>query len=75
MTNMTVGELRQNFSAVLTQVQAGRSYGILYGRAKKPIARLVPYEDPAPIRLGLLKGKGRVAILDDSKLEPEELLG
>ncbi|MDR3037325.1 MAG: type II toxin-antitoxin system Phd/YefM family antitoxin [Coriobacteriales bacterium] len=70
MTAMTVGELKANFSEVLTNVQNGEEYQILYGRSKKPVAKIVAIEDEAlPRRLGPLEGKASFAIGDDFKFK------
>jgi antitoxin (DNA-binding transcriptional repressor) of toxin-antitoxin stability system len=74
---MTVGELKANFSEVLTNVQAGEEYQILYGRSKKPVAKIVAItEEPPPRILGILEGKASFTIGDDFKFKSlEEFLG
>lgn len=73
MMSMTVGELKANFSEVLDEVQKGTEYQILFGRAKKPIARIVPIEEePRQRKLGILQGKFSYEINDDFKFNSEE---
>jgi len=70
---MTVGELKASFSEVIHKVQRGEKVEVLYGRAKKPVARIVPIEEePKPRRIGLLKGKIRYTLDDDFKFRSEE---
>jgi prevent-host-death family protein len=58
MTDMTVAELKANFSEILHRVQDGEEYRILYGRSHRPVARLTAIEKkPATRKIGVLKGK------------------
>jgi prevent-host-death family protein len=41
---MPIGELKAQFSEVIDSVQQGESVTVVYGRAKKPVARIVPIE-------------------------------
>ena len=78
MDAMPVGELKTRFSEVLESVQAGASVQILYGRAKKPVARIVPLDEglPAKRRLGLLKNKAKIDIPENFKFKSiDEFLG
>ena len=73
MVPMTVGELKANFSEVLDQVQQGKEVQVLYGRAKKPVARIVPISKDAPPRNpGILKGRIKYRIEDGFKFKSEE---
>ena len=76
MINMPVAELKAQFSKVLAAVRAGERVGILYGRAKQPVAMIVPYEAPAlPDReLGFLDGKVRIEFMHDFDMTEDELL-
>ena len=70
---MTVGELKANFSQVLREVQQGEKVDILYGRGKKPVARIVPIKEVLPPRrIGILEGKATFTIGDDFKFKSEE---
>jgi antitoxin (DNA-binding transcriptional repressor) of toxin-antitoxin stability system len=78
MIEMTVGELKTHFSSVLSDVQRGEHYRILFGRSKKPVAELVPaaHTSDAPRTLGVLKGKIHYEMDDDFKFDSvEEFLG
>ena len=44
MLQMTVGDLKAQFSMVLQQIKAGNDVEILYGRSKKPVARITGVE-------------------------------
>jgi antitoxin (DNA-binding transcriptional repressor) of toxin-antitoxin stability system len=47
----------------------------LYGRNKKPVAMIVPYDEgkKAERKIGILDGK--IEIMDDFEMTSEELLG
>jgi antitoxin (DNA-binding transcriptional repressor) of toxin-antitoxin stability system len=75
MKAMPVGELKTHFSEVLAHVNKGQKVGILYGRAKKPVAMIVPYqEEKKGVRkIGILDGKAKIQFSDDFKMTTEEL--
>jgi antitoxin (DNA-binding transcriptional repressor) of toxin-antitoxin stability system len=78
MDSMTAGELKTNFSEVLNRVQAGEIAGVLHGRIKKPVVKMVPiskgFLKERPI--GILEGRCKFVIQDDFKIEStEEFLG
>jgi len=76
MKAMAVGELKTHFSEILEEVKLGKKIGILYGRTKKPIAMIVPYEDRKTERkIGILDGKVKIEFKDDFEMTTEELLG
>lgn len=77
MKTMLVGELKTHFSEILEDVRQGSRVGILYGRAKKPVALIVPYaEEPVKERkIGILDGIATVEFKDDFEMTEEELLG
>jgi antitoxin (DNA-binding transcriptional repressor) of toxin-antitoxin stability system len=78
MKTLPVGELKAQFSEVLEKVRNGESFGILYGKTKKPIAMIVPYrevEENKERKLGILDGKVKITFSDDFKMTEEELLG
>jgi len=58
MKTLSVGELKAQFSEVLKRVQQGESFVILYGKKKKPVAKIVPFEEPK-------RKKRKIGILDD----------
>ena len=75
MKTMAVGELKTSFSQVLEDVKQGKKIGILYGRAKKPVAMIVPYksEKKSKRKIGILNGKVNIQFKDDFKMTTEEL--
>jgi len=75
MKTMAVGELKTNFSEVLDNVRLGQKIGILYGRAKKPVAMIVPYpeEKKGKRNIGILDGKAIITFRDDFEMTTEEL--
>ncbi|MEI6652196.1 MAG: prevent-host-death protein [Chlorobiaceae bacterium] len=73
-----MGEIKTKFSEILEKVKQGESFGILYGKGKKPIAMIVPYvdsEEKKERRIGILDGKVNVTFADDFKMTEEEFLG
>ena len=78
MKALPVGEIKAQFSEVLEKVKQGESFGILYGKKKRPIAMIVPYvdfEEEKERKLGILDGKVKVTFADDFKMTEEEFLG
>ncbi|AEF84553.1 conserved hypothetical protein [Treponema primitia ZAS-2] len=73
---MPVGEVKTHFSEVLEEVRQGSTVGILYGRAKKPVAMIVPYveEKVKKRKIGILDGKMTVKFMPDFEMTVEELL-
>ena len=74
MKTMAVGELKTCFSQVLEEVKHGNKVGILYGRAKKPVAMIVPYyeEKKTNRKIGILDGKVTMQF-DNFEITTEEL--
>ncbi len=77
MKTMSVGEFKANFSEVLKKVLAGEEIGILYGKRKEIVAKLVPKTAGKKVRrkIGILEGKGKVKFSTDFKMTEEEFLG
>jgi prevent-host-death family protein len=78
MKTLPVGELKAQFSEVLERVKQGESFGIIYGKKKKPVAMIVPYQDTKKKKerkIGLLENKVTITFSDDFKITEEELLG
>ena len=74
MTSMSVGEFKTNFSKVIELVKSGEEVEILYGRAKEPVARLVPSpKKTGETLLGALEGKATFTMSSDFKMTSEEL--
>jgi antitoxin (DNA-binding transcriptional repressor) of toxin-antitoxin stability system len=67
MKAMAVGHMKTHFSEVLEEVKQGNRVGILYGRAKKPVAMIVPYleEKTQDRKIGILDGKISIKFTDD----------
>jgi antitoxin (DNA-binding transcriptional repressor) of toxin-antitoxin stability system len=76
MKSLPVGEFKAQFSEVLELVKQGQSVGVLYGKSKKPVAKLVPMNEPKnkKRKLGILDGKMDVVFADDFKMTEEELI-
>ncbi len=78
MKTLPVGELKAQFSEVLEKVKKGETFGILYGRQKKPVAMIVPYSDvetKKARKIGLYDGKVTIQIAEDFEITEEDLLG
>ena len=78
MKTLPVGKLKAQFSEVLEKVQLGESFGILYGKKKKPIAMIVPFvetKSKKERKIGLLEGKVKIRFSEEFKMTEEELLG
>jgi prevent-host-death family protein len=77
MKTLPVAELKAQFSEVLEKVKHGESFSILYGRKKKPVAMLVPYDDTqkkSDRKIGILDGKVNIQFSDNFKMTEKELL-
>ena len=77
MHQLTVGQFKSKFSQVLEKVLQGESIGITYGKSKKKVAALVPYNkyiSDKKIKLGLLEGKASFAIKKGFKMTEGEFL-
>ena len=73
---MTVAEIKTHFSDVLVRVKNGENIKILYGKAKKPVAMIVPIENiDSPRRIGILDGKATFKTNGSGKISEEEFLG
>ena len=78
MKSLPVGEIKAQFSEILEDVKNGETVEILYGKKKKPVARIVPITDKPrkkKRKLGIGEGKVKVIFSDDFKMTDEELLG
>jgi len=77
MQTISVGELKARFSEVLERVRKGEEITISYGKKRKKVAVLLPYDHYSPKqerKLGLLKDRGTCVIHKDFKLTDEEML-
>jgi prevent-host-death family protein len=75
MAGYPVGELKANFSDVLDRVCEGEEIEIYYGRAKAPVAKIVPIRKTGERRLGILNGKAKASFKGEWSMSAEELLG
>ncbi len=72
MNPINIHEAKTQLSKLIEAVEAGEE--VIIARAGKPVARLVPYIAPKPVRRpGLLKGKIRISDDFDDPL-PQDLL-
>jgi len=77
MQTISVGELKARFSEVLERVRKGEEITISYGKKRKKVAVLLPYDHYSPKqerKLGVLKDRGACVIHKDFKLTDEEML-
>jgi len=78
MKSLPVGEFKAQFADILEKVQQGESFEILYGKKKKPVAKIVPIDESKKTKkrkFGILDGKVKITFADDFKMTDEELLG
>ena len=75
MNLLPVGEFKAKFSQVLQKVQQGASFGITYGKDKKKVAVVIPYQkhlkQARPV-IGLLEGKASFKLHPGFKITDEE---
>jgi len=80
MKSLQVGEFKAQFSDLLEAVQEGETIEIVYGKKKKPVARLVPITGDSSKpkkkkrKLGVLDGKMKVVFADNFKMTDEEFI-
>lgn len=72
--SMTVAQMKAEFSQVLVGVQNGDDYEILFGRNKRPIAKLTAAKKEKRV-IGTLAGIAEFSETDDGKISVEEFLG
>lgn len=71
----TVGEFKARFPEALEAVRQGKRVQITYGRGRKPVAVLSPpLAENQPRKLGRLRGKIKVGIANDWKLDDGDFL-
>lgn len=78
MKTIPVDEVKAQLSEILEKVKQGESFGILYGKKKRPIAMIVPYldsEKKKERKIGILDGKVKITFADNFKMTEEEFLG
>ena len=77
MKTMAVGELKARFSEVLEDVKRGHPIAVGYGRRKKKVAVIVPYdqyEAVAARRLGVMEKRASYRVNDGFTMSDDELL-
>ena len=72
MLNYNIHEAKTNLSSIIAQVEAGEDVVIM--RAGKPVARLTPYEKPAPRKFGYFKGQVKILPGFDEPITEKEWL-
>ena len=72
---MTVGDFKSRFSQVITSVMEGEEVEILYGRAKKPVAKVSNLSKNNQKRqIGTYDNIATFSEVGDSKISVEDLL-
>ena len=81
MKELTIGNLKAQFSTVIDNVLGGEEYTILKGRNKKKVALIIPYSkgknkknQNIPKKRSLGKDKGKIVIKDDFDTLPDDIL-
>jgi antitoxin (DNA-binding transcriptional repressor) of toxin-antitoxin stability system len=76
MKTISVGEFKAKLSQIIEKILKGEEYVVSYGKKKKKIFRVVPYNEKKVLKrkIGLLDGKIKIKIHDDFKMTDEELL-
>ena len=76
MRTMSVGEFKANFSEALKKVLAGEEIGILYGKKKEIVAKLVPRTGgkKEKRKIGILEGTGKIRFAETFKITEEDFL-
>jgi len=79
MRTIQVGKLKAEFSSVLEKIQNnGEQFVIEYGRKRRKIAMIIPYdksyEDQGERKFGILKNRANFRINDDFAMNDDELL-
>ncbi len=78
MRTYAVGEFKAHFSELLIDVRNGEHIGIQFGKNKKLVAMLVPFEEKETKKerkIGILSGKAKITFSKNFKMTAEELLG
>ena len=75
MIQTTVGDFKDCFSDLLDSVMQGDEVEILYGRAKKPVAKVSKIQEKQKRVIGTLDGIASFYEADGGKITMEEFLG
>ena len=70
-------QITPNFSKIAANLQKGKRFRILYGKARKPVAMLVPLEENSKDerKIGILDGKVSFSEIGNGRITEEEFLG
>lgn len=76
MKTLTVGDLKTNFSKVVSSLKQGKTFLVSYGRNKEKIGVILPYSQYAGAKrkLGALEKKGSYTLASDFQMTDGELL-
>ena len=77
MKTLGVGEIKAHFSDVLERVKGGEKIAVAYGKTRKKVAVIVPYDEYRPRgqrELGPLRDKAGFEVRDGFEMSDEELL-
>ena len=76
MKTVQSGELKNNFAHFLEKVIKGEVFVVSYGRKKKKVALLSPYDSKKRFKrkLGILDGKISIRIRKDWEISESEFL-
>lgn len=75
MIQTTVGDFKARFSDLLDSVMQGDEVEILYGRAKKPVAKVSKIQEKQKRVIGTLDGIASFYEADGGKITMEEFFG
>lgn len=75
MIQTTVGDFKARFSDLLDSVMQGDEVEILYGRVKKPVAKVSKIQEKQKRVIGTLDGIASFYEADGGKITMEEFLG
>ena len=75
MIQTTVGDFKARFSDLLDSVMQGDEVEILYGRAKKPVAKVSKIQEKQKRVIGTLDEIASFYEADGGKITMEEFLG
>jgi antitoxin (DNA-binding transcriptional repressor) of toxin-antitoxin stability system len=72
---MTVGQIKAEFSDVLADVRKGQTVAVEFGRKRKRVAMIVPYQEATEARkLGVLRETASFLWMGDGKISDDDLL-
>ena len=72
MKTILATQITSNFAKIAANLQKGKRFSVVYGKTKKPVAMLVPFEEKR--KIGILDGKAKIEFASDFELTTEGLL-